>query len=105
MKVIDGANVLVQLFYERESHAVYLLDQEGVQQFDVKRYVSHGIRAYGSTDDDAYVGGGEEDEEGEGRRVDPLEAYCVDLMAEAEDEALMCAMVDGVVAAVESAAR
>ncbi|MBX3271894.1 MAG: ATP-dependent Clp protease ATP-binding subunit ClpA [Sandaracinaceae bacterium] len=85
MKVIDGANVLVQLFNERESHAVYLLDQEGVQQFDLKRYVSHGIRADGSTDDDAYVGGDDEDEEGEGRRVDPLEAYCQDLMAEAAD--------------------
>jgi len=52
MKVIDGANVLVQLFYERESHAVYLLDQEGAQQFDLKRYVSHGIRPDGSTDDE-----------------------------------------------------
>ncbi|MCB9591480.1 MAG: ATP-dependent Clp protease ATP-binding subunit ClpA [Sandaracinaceae bacterium] len=85
MKVIDGANVLVQLFYERESHAVYLLDQEGVQQFDLKRYVSHGIHSDGSTEDDAFVGNGEDDEEGEGRRVDPLEAYCVDLMAEAAD--------------------
>ncbi len=82
MKVIDGANVLVQLFYERESHAVYLMDQAGVQQLDLKRYVSHGIRADGSTDEDAFVG--EDDEEGGERRVDPLEAYCVDLDAEAE---------------------
>src|SRR5690349_876023 len=52
MKTVDGANVLVQLFYERESHAVFLLDQEGVQQFDLKRFVSHGIRPDGSADDE-----------------------------------------------------
>jgi ATP-dependent Clp protease ATP-binding subunit ClpA len=85
MKVIDGANVLVQLFYERESHAVYLLDQEGVQQFDLKRYVSHGIRPDGTSDGEEYGPLDDEDDEGEGRRVDPLEAYCVDLMQEAAD--------------------
>ncbi len=88
MKVIDGANVLVQLFYERESHAVFLLDQEGVQQFDLKRYVSHGIRPDGGAepgDEVGPIGEGEDDEEGDARRVDPLEAYCVDLMKEAAD--------------------
>jgi ATP-dependent Clp protease ATP-binding subunit ClpA len=92
MKVIDGANVLVQLFYERESHAVYLLDQEGVQQFDLKRFVSHGIGPDGAAESAGEeIGGGggpmgdEDDEEGEVRRVDPLEAYCVDLMKEAAD--------------------
>jgi len=85
MKVIDGANVLVQLFYERESHAVYLLDQEGVQQFDLKRYVSHGIRPDGTSDGEEFGPLDDEDDEGEGRRVDPLEAYCVDLMQEAAD--------------------
>ncbi|HEY8427490.1 MAG TPA: ATP-dependent Clp protease ATP-binding subunit ClpA [Sandaracinaceae bacterium] len=87
MKVIDGANVLVQLFYERESHAVYLLDQEGVQQFDLKRYVSHGIRPDGSSDlgDDLGPAGDDDEEEGESRRADPLEAYCVDLMKEAAE--------------------
>ncbi len=87
-KVIDGANVLVQLFYERESHAVYLLDQEGVQQFDLKRYVSHGIRPDGAaeaSEGDFGPSLDEDEEEGEGRRVDPLEAYCVDLMKEAEE--------------------
>jgi len=82
MKVIDGANVLVQLFYERESHAVYLMDQEGVQQFDLKRYVSHGTGEAGD-EEDAFVG--DEDEDGEPRRVDPLEAYCVDLAKEAAE--------------------
>src|SRR5688572_7049789 len=43
MKQIDGGNVLVQLLHERESHAAFLLSQEGVTQFDLKRFVSHGI--------------------------------------------------------------
>ncbi|MFK7988254.1 MAG: ATP-dependent Clp protease ATP-binding subunit ClpA [Sandaracinaceae bacterium] len=86
MKVIDGANVLVQLFYERESHAVFILDQEGIQQFDLKRYVSHGIGSDGTADAGDFGGGvNEDDEEGGDRRVDPLEAYCVDLMAEAAE--------------------
>ncbi len=84
MKVIDGANVLVQLFYERESHAVYLLDQEGVQQFDLKRYVSHGVHSDGASDEELGPLDDDDDEDGDGRRTDPLEAYCVDLMAEAE---------------------
>ncbi|MCZ7678835.1 MAG: ATP-dependent Clp protease ATP-binding subunit ClpA [Sandaracinaceae bacterium] len=87
MKVIDGANVLVQLFYERESHAVFLLDQEGIQQFDLKRYVSHGIRPDGGAEpaDEAGPMGDEDDEDEGSRRVDPLEAYCVDLMKEAAE--------------------
>ena len=43
MKQIDGGNVLVQMFNERDSHAAFLLTQSGVTQFDLKRYVSHGI--------------------------------------------------------------
>lgn len=85
MKVIDGANVLVQLFYERESHAVYLLDKSGVQQFDLKRYVSHGIRPDGSSDEVSHGPMDDDEGEGESRRVDPLEAYCVDLMSEAAE--------------------
>ncbi|HJL20355.1 MAG TPA: ATP-dependent Clp protease ATP-binding subunit ClpA [Sandaracinaceae bacterium LLY-WYZ-13_1] len=85
MKVIDGANVLVQLFYERESQAVFLLDQEGVQQFDLKRWVSHGVRPDGSSDGEDFGPLDDDDDDMEGRRVDPLEAYCVDLMQEAAD--------------------
>ena len=36
MKQIDGGNVLVQLFKEKESHAVWLLSEEGVDPFDLK---------------------------------------------------------------------
>ena len=84
MKTIDGGNVLVQIFKEKESHAVWLLSEEGVQSLDLKQYVSHGVGADGS---DAIVPGADDDEdvdeEGE-RRKDPLEAFCTNLNAEAE---------------------
>ncbi|MGE0789691.1 MAG: ATP-dependent Clp protease ATP-binding subunit ClpA [Sandaracinaceae bacterium] len=81
MKVIDGANVLVQLFNERESQAVFLLDQEGVQQFDLKRFVSHGVGPDGMGEEERSEP--DDDEDGEGNRGDPLEAFCTDLAEEA----------------------
>jgi len=89
--------VLVQLFHERDSQAVWFLSQQGVSQYDLKRYVSHGIAPEGEDgpdiDDDeideASLGedglgeGEDEDEEGGSRSKDPLKAYTVDLNEEA----------------------
>src|SRR4051812_47471592 len=46
-ELIKGNAVLVQMFNEEESYAVYLLEREGLSQFDLKRFVSHGIRPDG----------------------------------------------------------
>jgi ATP-dependent Clp protease ATP-binding subunit ClpA len=85
MKQIDGGNVLVQMFNERDSHAAFLLSQAGVSQFDLKRYVSHGIGADGMDDESGGRGpigaggeDGDEDEDGDGA-PDPLEAYTQNL--------------------------
>ena len=90
MKIIDGGNVLVQLLKEEDSHAVWLLQEEGITPFDLKQYVSHGVRPDGTSDEDALTRpdreaphGDGEDDEGDGLR-DPLEAFCTDLVAEAE---------------------
>src|SRR5215472_15956351 len=40
---IDAGNVLAALFQERQSHAVYLLEQQEISRLDVLNYVSHGI--------------------------------------------------------------
>ncbi|WP_455379968.1 ATP-dependent Clp protease ATP-binding subunit ClpA [Acidihalobacter prosperus] len=42
-KEVTGANVLVALFGEQESHAVYLLSKQGISRLDVLNYISHGI--------------------------------------------------------------
>ena len=88
MKTIDGGNVLVQLFKEQDSHAVWLLSEEGISQFDLKQYVAHGIGSDGMVESDALsiphgdTDAGEEEEAGP--RKDPLEAFTTDLVAEAE---------------------
>ncbi len=87
MKTIDGGNVLVQLFKEQDSHAVWLLAEEGITQFDLKQYVAHGIGSDGMVESDALSipqGDAETDEEEAGPRKDPLEAFTTDLVAEAE---------------------
>ena len=43
MKTIDGGNVLVQLLKEEESYAAYLLQEEGLNAFELKRYIAHGV--------------------------------------------------------------
>jgi ATP-dependent Clp protease ATP-binding subunit ClpA len=87
-KQIDGASVLIQLFHERDSQAVFLLSQQGVTQFDLKRYVSHGIAPPGGNDDltesDEPSVAADDGEEGSGPARDPLKAYTVNLNEEAK---------------------
>ncbi len=42
-KEVDGANLLVALFSEQDSHAVYLLNKQDIQRLDVVNYISHGL--------------------------------------------------------------
>ncbi len=84
MREIDGVNVLVQLFKEEDSHAVYLLQQEGLTAFELKQYASHGAGPDGSDGEHAPTEDEEEDEEGRPRR-DPLEAFTTPLVKEAAE--------------------
>ena len=43
-KEVTGANVLVSIFGEKDSHAVYFLEQRGITRLDVVNYISHNIR-------------------------------------------------------------
>jgi ATP-dependent Clp protease ATP-binding subunit ClpA len=40
---IDGGNIIAAMFEERRSHAVYLLEKQGITRLDVLNYISHGI--------------------------------------------------------------
>ncbi len=92
-KLIDGGDILVALFREEESHALYLLQEEGVTRLDLLNFISHGISKDGSSPSE---GGSEagpraggmpagDDEEGEGGpRKSPLEAYTSNLNEEAK---------------------
>src|SRR5579875_636207 len=90
---ITGGNVLVAMFHENESHAVYLLNQDGVTRFDVINFISHGVSKIGADDgDEGREAAGAEREEGEGeseheddegeRKVSPAKAlrtYAINL--------------------------
>ncbi len=49
-KEVTGANVLVAIFGEKDSHAVYYLQQQGVTRLDVVNFISHGITKTGSAE-------------------------------------------------------
>ncbi len=59
-KEVTGANVLVAIFGEKDSHAVYYLHQQGVTRLDVMNFISHGIRKDHSADGHKAVEGVEE---------------------------------------------
>ena len=57
-KEVTGANVLVAIFGEKDSHAVYYLNQQDVTRLDIVNYLSHGIAKSGEEGDASpYCGG------------------------------------------------
>ena len=79
-KEVTGANVLVAIFGEKDSHAVYFLQQQGIARLDVVNYISHGITktptaTQGKTEQDA-------DQEGQAETSNsPLDNYTQNLNA------------------------
>jgi ATP-dependent Clp protease ATP-binding subunit ClpA len=83
-KVIEGGDVLVAMFREDESHALYLLQQEGITRLDLLNYLSHGITKVGEGEEEADGQPSGPEEEGAPVR-DPLKAFALNLMVEAEE--------------------
>ncbi|RME33756.1 MAG: ATP-dependent Clp protease ATP-binding subunit ClpA, partial [Gammaproteobacteria bacterium] len=79
-KEVTGSNVLVAIFSERESHAVFLLHQQDITRLDVVNYISHGISKV--TDEEQRPGSGhqsgDETEDGEWESS-PLACYATNL--------------------------
>ncbi len=87
-KEVTGANVLVAIFGEKDSHAVYYLHQQGVTRLDVVNFISHGITKSPQGEEKAKAKEGEkEEEQAEGReaQASPLEQYTVNLNQMAKD--------------------
>jgi ATP-dependent Clp protease ATP-binding subunit ClpA len=85
-KEVTGANVLVAIFGEKDSHAVYYLHQQGVTRLDVVNFISHGITKSGQAEDKAKPAAGEEAQDAEGKeQPSPLEQYTQNLNALAKD--------------------
>src|SRR5580692_1432592 len=85
---VTGANVLVALFTERESHAVYFLHEQNMNRLDAVSYISHGIaKRPGMSQPKPVRGNDDDDEEAEKpnkQGTEALEAYCVNLNEKAK---------------------
>ncbi|MEN9874318.1 MAG: ATP-dependent Clp protease ATP-binding subunit ClpA [Pseudomonadota bacterium] len=87
---VTGANVLVALFSERESHAAYFLQEQDMTRYDAVNFISHGVakrpgmteqkRIKGANDERAEDGNSGKDKAGAGTSSgEALATYCVDL--------------------------
>jgi ATP-dependent Clp protease ATP-binding subunit ClpA len=79
---VTGANVLVAMFAERESHAIYFLQEQDMTRYDAVNYISHGIAKVQGRSQEKTVGGADEDAQPEKvvkKGHDALDAYCVNL--------------------------
>jgi ATP-dependent Clp protease ATP-binding subunit ClpA len=76
-KEVIGANVLVAIFGEKESHAVYFLNQRGVTRLDVVNYIAHGIGKGAPQKSDKSEA--KEEAEGSGDAQGALETYTINL--------------------------
>ena len=84
-KEVNGANVLVAIFGERESHAAYFLSRQNIARLDVVNYISHGIaKVQEEEQGDAGGAASEEDTRVDEGGANPLEAYAVNLNEQAE---------------------
>ncbi|MBT2332861.1 ATP-dependent Clp protease ATP-binding subunit ClpA [Variovorax paradoxus] len=89
-KEVTGANVLVAIFGEKDSHAVYYLHQQGVTRLDVVNFIAHGIK---KSDPPEAIKGSSESSSGEGEegggekneKASPLEQFTQNLNQLAKD--------------------
>ncbi len=90
-KEVTGANVLVAIFGEKDSHAVYYLHQQGVTRLDVVNFIAHGIRKSDPPEQAKSPEGQQSSGEGEGEggerneKQSPLEQFTVNLNQNAKD--------------------
>ncbi len=85
---VTGANVLVAMFSERESHAVYFLQMQDMSRLDAVNYISHGIAKVPGEARSHAVHGADEDMDDEKiveKGQEALDAYCVDLNHKARE--------------------
>ena len=88
---VTGANVLVAMFAERESHAAYFLQEQDMTRYDAVNYISHGIAKRGDMNETRPVHGADDEEpvvgekvRGKDRSTEALDAYCVNLNEKAK---------------------
>ena len=87
---VTGANVLVAIFAERESHAAYFLQEQDMTRYDAVNYISHGIAKRPGMSETRPVRGADEEADSKSgdepkKKGDALDAYCVNLNKKARE--------------------
>ena len=85
---VTGANVLVGILTERESHAAYFLQEQEMTRFDAVQYIAHGIAKRPGLSEPRPVRGADEETSTDGdekKAGDALSTYCVNLNKKARD--------------------
>src|SRR6201986_441738 len=91
---VTGANILVAIYAERESHAAYFLQEQDMTRYDAVNYISHGIAKRPGLSESRNVRGSDEEQDSKGggggegepkKKGDALEAYCINLNKKAKD--------------------
>jgi len=96
---VTGANVLVAIFAERESHAAFFLQEQDMTRYDAVNYISHGIAKRSGLSETRPVRGVDQDQQGNGGsenneerdtskkkgEADALDAYCINLNKKAAE--------------------
>ena len=82
---VTGANVLVAIFSERESHAAYFLQEQDMTRYDAVNYIAHGIaKKAGASEQKPVKGAEDEDKPPVKTGGEALEAYCINLNEKAK---------------------
>ncbi|HEY7725292.1 MAG TPA: ATP-dependent Clp protease ATP-binding subunit ClpA [Anaeromyxobacteraceae bacterium] len=79
---LNAGDVLAAITRERGSHAVYLLEKQGVKRVDILQYISHGVSKDGGEGEEGEGAGAGEDEQPRTVR-DPFRTFCVNLVERA----------------------
>ncbi len=82
---IDAGNIIAALFQEKNSHAVYLLEKQGISRLDVLNYISHGISKIQDEDDGGGIGTRDDGGRQAESKQDPLKAYTDNLIERAKN--------------------
>jgi ATP-dependent Clp protease ATP-binding subunit ClpA len=84
-KEVTGANVLVAIFAEKDSHAVYYLHQQGITRLDVVNFIAHGIKKNDQPEPGKAGEGQGDEEEGRNEKESPLDQFTQNLNQLARD--------------------
>ncbi len=92
---VTGANILVAIFHERESYAVYFLQEQDMSRYDAKNFIAHGVAKDPAMNEPRPVLGSDHDEgpdeeatvsgDASGKSESALDKYCVNLNEKAEE--------------------